>query len=66
MVIELCLEQGVVLSGSVALLDYSCISVEAGLWGNIYIYTQALARVRHSSLILMPSTFEGETSSYVI
>jgi hypothetical protein len=54
------------ISGSVALLDYSCISVEAGLWGNIYIYTQALARVRHSSLILMPSTFEGETSSYVI
>ena len=36
-VIELCLEQGVVLSGSVALLDYSCITVEAGLWGNVYI-----------------------------
>ena len=31
-----------------------------------YIYIQALPRVRHSSLILMPSTFEGETSSCVI
>ena len=30
------------------------------------IYTQALPRVRHSSLILLPSTFKGETSDYLI
>ena len=30
------------------------------------IYTQALPRVRHSSLILLPSTWEGEASRYLI
>ena len=63
MVIELCLEQGVVYQ-EMGPGGRGCVPVEAGLGGNIY--TQALPRVRHSSLILLPSTFKGETSDYLI
>lgn len=62
-VIELCLEQGVVYQ-EVGPGGRGCIPVEAGLGGNIY--TQALPKARHNSLSFLPSSWEAEASRHLV